>query len=195
MKKKQFPKIDAENIIQNELNNMSIYDILTVRDETFSDLTKQALTPVSLEIEKFILHYAFEKDRAFIQTVERVMHNVIRINGICINSDNEQSATFSFVLPIHLINLATMNNSINDLLSFTDEFKLLLENKEISENEIKEIMTEFINNEYKSLKMVNAFNIKAKLDNQNLFPELNTKNLSIDQQFIFDHYKSNGTVN
>ncbi len=194
-KKKQFPKIDVENDIRDVLNNMSIYDILTVRDETFSELTKQALSPVLIEIEKFILHYAAEKDSAFIQTVERVMRNVIRISGICFNSQNEQSATFSFVLPIHLINLATMNNSINDLLIFTDEFKLLLENKEIDENEIKEIMEEFTNNEFRSLKMVDSFNAKANFDNQNLFPELITKNLSIDQQFVFDFYKNNGTVN
>lgn len=194
-KKKQFPKIDAENDIRDVLNNMSIYDILIIRDETFSELTKQALSPVSIEIEKFILHYAAEKDKAFIQTVERVMRNVIRISGICLNSQNEQSATFSFILPIHLIKLATMNNSINDLLIFTDEFKLLLENKEINENEIKEIMEEFTNNEFRSLKMVDSFNAKANFDYQNLFPELITKNLSIDQQFVFDFYKNNGTVN
>lgn len=168
-------------------------ETLEWRDDYYVKLTKLALGPASVVLEKYILHYFENGVTVNIRTVDRILPNVLKLAGIA-SLQNGSINTFTFVLPVHLIMMSVSTEDTSLLIKFTDDYQKLLKGDSITEEDLIKIMTIFTKNESMKLSDVSEYNailVKTGVDDVMGFDKTD---LTEEQMKSFVRTES-GTIN
>lgn len=150
------PKVEREQYSDIDYF-LNMDETLEFRDEYYIKLTKLALGPASLVLEKYILHYFEDGVTANIKTVDRVIPNVLKLSGIASLESGEMN-TFTFIIPVHLIASCVVSEDISQLVKFTNDYQKLLKVDSITEEDLINIMSIFTKNKATYLSDISEYN-------------------------------------
>ena len=177
---------NSTNSFEELVAGLSISEMLAVRDHAFIEMTKQAIAPYAIELERFILYGLSEEHSTKITIVDKMpIDGYIRIEGY-VSKNGDLEGTYKYVIPLHLLDAIKINQigfeSVSKFVNDFHDFCKLCDNEE----KIIEVAHEFVTTNAFDLTLLDSYRkILTKLNPEKHNSEFDLSELTEQQKLNY----------